>query len=144
MSNIFDARWGAETKWQTIVWPILLPFKTERISEIAVYSGRIPFGIVGAMICLLFKGFNKQLRTLCFVMLFGSLLWSVSSGYVRYALYLELISGLLLLCTTLALCRSDAFTRLPLQRSSKFLILAVLIVQSALACAYIYRYEWGG
>lgn len=94
---VFDPRWGPWGVYETIVWPVLMWFKPERLCEFSYYSGRLSIGYVAAGVCLIIARGNRNIQALAFTTLLGSVLWSATSGYIRYALYLELISGLLLI-----------------------------------------------
>src|SRR5262249_46874541 len=48
----WDNRWGPETLWQTLAWPVLAWFKPERYSELGVYAGRLSFAFIIALIFL--------------------------------------------------------------------------------------------
>jgi len=141
-SNLSDGRWGPKGAWETIIWPILIIFKPERLSEPALYSGRISLGLIAATCCFLFVRSDRRIRALSFITVLGSMLWSVTTGYIRYGLYLELLSGVVILCLAtyfLAAVRPPArFKRLIMP----FLPVSALIVQVAIACNYIYRFEW--
>ena len=43
-NNNWDNRWGAFGFWQVMAWPVKMLWQPERLSELAVYSGRLPLG----------------------------------------------------------------------------------------------------
>jgi len=94
---VFDPRWGPWGVYETVIWPVLMFFKPERLSEFPHYAGRLSIGYVVALVCLLIARGDRNIRALAFTTLLGSILWSATSGYIRYALYLELTSGILLI-----------------------------------------------
>ena len=94
---VFDPRWGPWGVYETVVWPVLMYFKPERLSEFPHYAGRLSIGYVAAGVCLLIARGNRDIRAIAFTTLMGSVLWSATSGYIRYALFLELTSGILLI-----------------------------------------------
>ncbi|HEX3279587.1 MAG TPA: hypothetical protein VHR36_00025, partial [Pyrinomonadaceae bacterium] len=84
----WDNRWGPVGFWQTVAWPVMVVFKPERYSELAVYSGRLSLGVIAAITALIFVRKNSELRGLCLILLATSLLWTVAAlGYSRYGLY---------------------------------------------------------
>lgn len=142
ITNVFDPRWGPRSLWETILWPVLIFLRPDRLSELTVYSGRISVGFVAAVICFFLAREQPRVRALCFITLLGSLLWSAGSGYIRYALYLELMSGMILLLLAYYVAKStrrfSSITRLVLQSP----LWLLLLVQFYFAGAYVYRYEW--
>jgi hypothetical protein len=167
--DTFDARWGGLGPTEVALWPLLTPFVPERLSELGVYSGRIALGTLVAAALLVFapRRTGGRTRNLCFVFVAGALLWSQSSGYVRYGLHLEVLSGVLtIIAASLALRRArgvlstDGVSAGERARSAGWirarpacewlrvvaagLLLAVLLILSALACLYAARTEWGG
>jgi hypothetical protein len=138
----WDGRWGALGLKETLAWPVLMTFKPERLSELAVYSGRISIGFVVSLLALLLIRRDARIATLSFIVLLGSLLWSAMIGYIRYALFLEVVAGVLVLALAATLVRETL--RLP--RALKFTTAAVLclalVVQVIFACVYTYGYEW--
>ena len=144
--NAADGRWGPKGLWQTLGWPLLIPFKTERLCEanLAVYSGRLSLGFVAALVCLLLPGLDRRARLLAFVTLLGALLWAATSGYARYMLPLELTGGVLCLC----LAHFLAARARPLARRARAAVPAlfwgVLLAQSAAAAVFVSGREWGG
>src|SRR5437016_4669815 len=96
VGKFFDPRWGPYGLRETLLWPILAFFKPERISEFPVYSGRISIGFVLAAVCFVFLRGTLSIRQLSFITLLGAFLWSAGTGYSRYAIYLELTSGIIL------------------------------------------------
>src|SRR4029079_19238510 len=94
---VFDPRWGPWGIYETVVWPVLMYFKPDRLCEFPFYSGRLSIGYILAAVCLLIARGDRNIRALAFTTLLGSILWSATSGYIRYALFLELTSGILLI-----------------------------------------------
>jgi hypothetical protein len=137
---LFDPRWGPYGIVETIAWPVVLWFRPQRLSEYAFYSGRLSIGFVVAALLVLFAWRNRAVWQVAFITLFASIVWSATSGYIRYALFLEVTSGILIVWLAAHLCnklRNSKVWLLPLAA------LAVLIsVQAPLAIARAYRWEW--
>ena len=137
-NNNWDNRWGVSGAWQVLGWPIKMLWQPERLSELSVYSGRLPLGAVGALVALVLAWQDKQLRRLCFLTLAGLVLWSAASGYVRYAIFLELTAGVLLVMLIVELMKKKWELGLGLG------MLCLLGAQTTLACRYVAKTEWGG
>ena len=134
----WDERWGPVGIWETLVWPMQIFFHPERLSELLVYSGRMSLGLVGAGLALVLAWRNKELRRLSFVALFGLFLWSAQTGYIRYALFLELLTGAILVMLAVIAMQRKWLLGLAA------LILCSLGAQAALAGRYIGKTEWSG
>jgi hypothetical protein len=137
----WDNRWGPAGFWQTVAWPILVAFRPERFSELAVYSGRLSLGVVAAIVGVILLRKNRDLRELCLVLLASSLLWSVAAlGYSRYGLYDEVLAGLVVVVIVALFINGPArWEKIP---AALFAI--ALLLQAALACGYVLHHEWGG
>ena len=135
--NWSDVRWGPKSLWETFVWPIIITFTPERTSELAVYSGRLSLVFIAVIVCLLLRP-PAQTRTLCIVVLAGLVLWTLTTGYVRYATYMELLGGVVMLTIFCHLAR--------FQSSLRQVLIAIpwiiLLAQSFIAVRHVYRYEW--
>jgi hypothetical protein len=138
----WDNRWGPQTFWETILWPVLIWFKPERHTELAVYSGRLSLGFIVALIGLLLGWRRERVWTICFLLVTSSLLWSAAGlGYSRYGLYQEIFAGVAIIAAASAL----------VQKSSKLSVTTVvaavlwiaLAAQTALGFSYFLDKEWG-
>ena len=128
--------------YETVIWPLLMYFKPTRLNEFNIYSGRLSLGYILSVFCLLTARGNRGVRAIAFITLLGSLLWSASSGYIRYALYLELTSGVLLIWLCWYLWQK--WERFP--QWGKLLaqapLLVLLLGQGYFALRYTNRWEW--
>jgi hypothetical protein len=140
--NVYDGRWGPRDWRETLLWPLVSAAEPERLSELNVYSGRIALGVVAAALCLALPRAGVRVRLLALAALVGSLLWSATSGYIRYALFIELLSGLLVL--HLARLVFDLARARPraLRLGLAALPLSLLAAQTALAVGYVDETEW--
>jgi len=138
----FDPRWGPLGIYETLIWPMLMWFKPYRLNEFPFYSGRLTMGFILAAVCLFIARGDRNIRAIAFITLLGSILWSGSSGYIRYALYLELVSGILLIWLVRYLWKKCA--RFP--NWGKLLAQAPLCVlllgQTYFALRYTNHWEW--
>lgn len=138
----WDSRWGAHKTWEVPAWPILIFFEPGRTSELGVYSGRLSAAIVVAIGGLIFFWHRARFRALCLIVLVAALLWSITLGYIRYALYLEVLAGVILVIFALLVAEKTARHARSLRAALAAPILAILAAQSALACSYVARAEW--
>lgn len=140
----WDARWGPQTWWETIGWPVMIWFKPERHSELAVYSGRLSLGVVAAIVGLVLCWRNKSARTLCLVLLASALLWSAAGmGYSRYGFYQELLAGVAVFAVAGAAARTSS-SRFSWRTIVASFFCLILALQSVIACRYVRQKEWGG
>jgi hypothetical protein len=134
----WDARWGPVGFWETLWWPIEILLKPERLSELLVYSGRLSLGLIGALLALALAWRDVTLRRLSFLTLGGMALWSAASGYIRYALFLELLAGALLTMLIVSTMKKNR------QFGLALILLCSLGAQATLACHYVAKTEWSG
>lgn len=135
LSNFKDLRWGPGNVLEIISWPVMTVFVPKRISELQVYSGRLALSFVAALVYLFSQ---KKDRLLPSVWLASVFLWSITTGYIRYALFLEMLGGIILVYT---LYSSASMTnRMALQL--KKLLFFGLIIQVMLSYSAVYRVEW--
>jgi Ig-like domain from next to BRCA1 gene len=136
----WDDRWGPQTFWQTLVWPVLAWFKPERHSELGVYSGRLSLAFVVALICLPLLWRHAQVRLLCIFLLTSALLWAVGGmGYSRYGLFEDLLGGLTLTAVVAVLATSRRAWKTVLAAVAG----AIFVLQSFVACRYGLDKDWG-
>src|SRR2546423_344569 len=142
----WDARWGPQGPWETIVWPVLSTFEPSRHSELAVYSGRLSIAFVVALVGLALAWRDARARLLSLIFLAGCMLWSAGGmGYSRYGLYLELLAGIVVVAFAATLfkdARRSTTRRSRWMKAVAYVFVAALVAQAALACVYAYRYEW--
>lgn len=155
LQNAFDGRWGPKDFWEVLVWPLIVVVKPERLSELGVYSGRISLGFLAALLVLCLpreqpppqQHHHLALRTLSLIYLAGAWLWSLSNGYSRYGMYLELLGGVMVVYTLAFLCRKpsrgDGIGAWRSARRALALALGILaIAQSLAALFFVSKYEW--
>ncbi len=140
-SNVWDPRWGPFGLWEKLLWPILISFKAERLSELPIYSGRISSGFVVALIGVVFLRRNARLRELCLIVVAASLLWSISTGYIRYALYLEVMSPIVLLALAGTLIQSTGRRPRPIAMGMATLLCVALMFHACLGLFYLSKWE---
>ncbi len=141
----WDARWGSQTFWEIIIWPVLSWFKPERHSELAVYSGRLALGSIVALLGLMTVWRNVAVRTLCFVLLTSALLWSAAGlGYGRYGFYQEMLAGLTVIAVAAALSGVAHELKFSWKTGLALVILIALVGQAVVGLHYVRQREWGG
>jgi len=138
-SNVWDPRWGPRGLWEKVLWPVLITLRPDRLSELSVYSGKISLGFVAALIGFLFIRRDRYLRDVFFLVVVTTIFWTVSTGYIRYALYVEVMAAIAVIgLATMIRHRSEH----PGKVFASALWLA-LIAQAGLAAYYVSKIEWG-
>ena len=138
----YDGRWGPRDLRETLLWPLLAVTEPGRLSELGVYSGRLTLGFLAALLCLLLPRAAARARLLALVVLLGSVLWSATSGYVRYAIFVEALGGVLLLYLAREAARRAARWPRPLRLAAAALPLCLLGAQAAIAARHVRETEW--
>ncbi len=138
--SIWDPRWGPVGWWEKLLWPILISFEPGRLSELAVYSGKISLGFVVAIIGFVLLRRERRLRELCLVFAGAALFWSASTGYIRYALYVEIMATVVVLAIAVKLIHSATMVRVKLVLAC--LLIATLGFQTLLAFYFVSNQEW--
>jgi hypothetical protein len=141
LADLKDKRNGPIGLEQTLLWPVLLYAKAQRLSELGVYAGKIPLGFVLAFFFLPFKRVDNRIRALSFVMILSALLWSLTTGYSRYAFYLELVSSMLII-SLFRFVAENLNIRDSLKRVLSISLFGVLGVLSAFSLYYVSSYDW--
>jgi hypothetical protein len=139
----WDNRWGPHTLVETIVWPVMIWFKPERYSELAVYSGRMSLAFIMSILGLVLGWRHTRLRTSCLVLLASSYLWTVMAlGYSRYGLFQELWAGVVVLAVASVViqCQSHTYSWRKLVPAA---MLALVLAQSVIGVSYSLYTEWG-
>ena len=132
--NWTDARWGPKTIVEGLLWPFIIAFSPERGSELAVSSGRLALICLVVIPCLFLRP-TARTRTICVILLLSLVLWTITTGYGRYAVFLELLGGAAVLAIIYELANR--------KRSAVIAsALIVLLIQSALSVKHVYRFEW--
>lgn len=140
----WDNRWGPQTFREVITWPVLIWFKPERHSELALYSGRLSLACIVALGCLVLVWRHERARLLSIVLLSSSILWSaIALGYSRYGLYEEVLSGIVLLVIAAMISRGESWARPSWRVALASLVCIGLLAQAGLACRYTLQKEWG-
>jgi len=138
--SIWDPRWGPVEWWEKLLWPILISFEPERLSELAVYSGKISLGFVVAVVGFFLVRRDTRLREICLLVAGAAMFWSASTGYIRYALYVEVMAAVVVLTMAVKLIQTDTWVRPRLVVAC--LLSAGLIFQTLLAFYFVSNQEW--
>jgi len=94
------------------------------------------------MLLALGRRVEARTRKLAFIVVLGSLLWSLTMGYIRYGLYIEALSGLFMIVIASLLLRESARITLRWQSVLAAIICLILMVQAVFAYSYASRQEW--
>jgi len=137
----WDDRWGGYGVWEILTWPVVMFFQPVRASELPVYSGRLSLAFIVSVLCIVLRRhLDHRTKLTTFIFVLGTLLWSVTMGYIRYGLYLELLSGILLIGVCAILLSQRVVTRWRTALASAIAIL--MMAQMGLATVYLLRTEW--
>jgi hypothetical protein len=139
--NYKDTDHGPVAFWQVPVWPIVGFFYPHKIGALsrpfAVYTGRISIAFLAAGFGLLTGVTGRKVKALCIMVILGSILWSLSAGEVRYAVYLESLGAFAIIGVLHALFFSDErrASGPEARKITAFIVLfgALLVVQTAFA-----------
>ena len=144
LSNAWDPRWGPLNAREVLLWPLLLLARAERLSELKAYSGRITLAVIAALVFVVFSWRKADLQslTLCFMVLLTAFLWSMTTGYARYALHLEALSGVLVIVVAVSLRKKSALKTRALHLMLPTLLWLALGCQVVFACIFISQKEW--
>jgi hypothetical protein len=134
----WDNRWGPFGFWEVLTWPVKMFFRPDRLSELLVYSGRLSLGFIAGFAAWLAAWGDRDLRRISFVTIAGLLLWSAGTGYIRYALFLELSAGIVLVMLSASAIKKRLLVPLAT------LVICSLGGQTILACRYTAKTEWSG
>lgn len=137
-----DGRWGPQGWGETLIWPVLSFWVPKRLSEPGLYAGRLTLGFVAALCCLLAPKINRNVRLIALVALIGSLMWAATSGYARYALFVEILGGVLVIYFSSNVWQKVNALPRPAKLALAGLPLCLLVAQSALSAVYVRRTEW--
>lgn len=138
LDNFKDPRWGPKSFWEALIWPISGIVQPERVSEMAVNSGRLGLGFVLSMGALWSWKRQRErpvnTRLAAAILIGGVLSWSFLTGYMRYAIHLEVISGLLVALWVIEL-KNDHSGRMSVAFS--IMLFIVLALQTCFGVVFI-------
>jgi hypothetical protein len=128
---------GPQNILQTLLWPFWVCLYPERGSEYLngenPYTGRIALGFIFAAACLFTSRFSTSVRLLGLMTASSILLWSASSGNLRYGLFAEVLGGLLIVSVLASLLSTSGYSdranrrKLAVLASSFSLLIAIQV-----------------
>ena len=127
--TIRDVLRGPESLFETLWWPILALLKPTRISAMSHgqhYLGKLSIAYLFALGALFVGGLDRQVRVIMFCMLAMTVLWSFSSGDIRYAIPIEVMGGILMVCLMSAIWQKSSHA---VRNKWPKLVFAVLALQ---------------
>lgn len=127
--NFFDLRWGPKSFFEKLIWPLKIFINQERFSEIHYYSGRISliFLFLPLAIYQWLKNRNKAILYMWLILTASLFLWILSTGYSRYALFIEILAGI---------CFFYLILNHNLNKLVKSLYLLIILIQVSIAFYY--------
>jgi hypothetical protein len=142
VANYHDTHIGPDGFLTKLFWPIIsfvYPTDLSAMNTAIIYSGRLNFGFVLALCTLFFTRTPSSIRRISFITVFGSYIWSFTSGDLRYALIGEVFGGIIC-CFIFKYLYDQAFGRFatvsaPLKsaRTAFALVLAFSLLQTTFA-----------
>ncbi|HOF18506.1 MAG TPA: hypothetical protein PK082_06325, partial [Phycisphaerae bacterium] len=101
--NFRDTRWGPRGWLETLAWPVWVLFRPDRFSELVRCSGRLamlaPLVLAWAASAWALRKNSPPVPRRLGWLLAGTLLsalgWSATTGYCRYAIFPEMLTGVL-------------------------------------------------
>jgi hypothetical protein len=137
-----DGRWGPRNLRETFAWPLITFWMPKRLSELGLYAGRLTLGVIAAFVCVVPPRIPARVKLLGLICLLGAWAWSFTSGYLRYALFIEILGGLLLICLANYLLIQLKTIPRGLRLSIASLPIALLLAQCVLSASYVRKTEW--
>ncbi|MCU1268438.1 MAG: hypothetical protein JWM21_4756 [Acidobacteria bacterium] len=145
-----DSGLGPASILQTLLWPFWVFLYPERGSEFLggdnPYTGRITLAVIFAVVAVLTPQLDKQLRLLGLVAFVSIILWSASSGNLRYGIFAEVLGGILIIAVLAALYRTAGPAprrKLAILVSSFAVLLAVQVLRSYQETLTLSRLSYG-
>ena len=83
---------------------------------------------------------DQRLREICLLVAGGALFWSASTGYIRYALYVEVLATVVVLALAAKLFQASSLVSA--KRAIGYLLIAGLAFQTLFAVYFVSRQEW--
>ena len=110
--NWIEAFYGPKTLKERLLWPIYSLVDVRRANDNSIYFGRIAFGYVSSFVVLIYSVIRKDKKKIIgsalLIVLF--LVWSnFMMGYIRYALILEILSGISIITVISDLFKKEKF-----------------------------------
>lgn len=108
--NYKDPDHGPENLFQTLTWPIwgyIYPDRISAMNGALAYTGRLSLGFIVAGLGLASRTVKKDARVLCFLTFASAMLWSMSSGDIRYGLAVEITGGIAIVAVVSGLASSS-------------------------------------
>ena len=125
--NLVSPGLGPRNILETLLWPFWVYIYPERGSEFMggdnPNTGRIALGFIFAVASLVTPRLSSTMRLLGLVTASGILLWSASSGDLRYGIFAEVLGGIVILSVLASLLRTSRDSGGPPQ-SRKLAVLA--------------------
>lgn len=144
--NYKDVRFGPKNLAELIYWPVIAFLNSERISELGQYSGRLALGygllLLVAPLTLLKNNKFHTLIPLACLSLGNIFLWAMTTGYIRYALIIELFIGIFLAQFILLLLKDY---HIQPYNIIAFIVTVTFIIQAVYAHTifFVLRLDWG-
>lgn len=132
-TNLDDSRFGPDGAMEALTWPVLSALDPRRLGEIPPHARRLAVVAIIAVLLLAVR----RLRSLALIWVVCAVLWSVSSGYMRYGMFLEVLGSIQAMALIGQLWRRGRF----LPRAGTVVVAALLAVQGGVAVISTLRHD---
>lgn len=102
--NFYEPQFGGENLWQRLMWGYYSIFNPDRLGQVhdLFHDYKINFYFIMVVILAIFYFLNRKIRdklttNLLIFFIFSFIIWGLQFGYLRYALALEHLGGILVL-----------------------------------------------
>ncbi len=144
LGNTRDMRWGPQSLPEILAWPFIVVFDTSRFGEIisgvAFSNGRLAMGyIVSAVSLFAYRksGLLAKRLPMALCILAATVLWSASTGYVRYGMVIGV-----LVFIYLAVFMMDMLALGKRAWAAVFTSLAAASIAVSLLFITFYNFDW--
>lgn len=145
LDSPYDGRFGPESSWAALLWPVISLATPERLWEPATCSGRIALGVVACLFGLLVVRGVPRWRTWTALYLMCAMLWSFAvGGNLRYAMFLEAVAGLLTVMLVAHLWAARTRLAGPPRRAATLTLCVAFAAQCTLGLVYLFRHDVSG
>ena len=123
---------------ETVLWPVVITLHPGKASPSATYSGRLALGLLVIIISI--KWCKKDRIPLMLIWIIGALLWPTDKGFIRYALFLEILGGMIIVYV---LFDNRKYSYPYVIKALKIVILSLFLLQVIVAYKYLFAVENG-
>lgn len=155
LSKIFDETLGPANAIESFLWPLVMLFKSERLSPTPMYPLITAVGYLISLIvigyCFVKKDkFSNEFKIICIAYFVFAFIWGVVSGDFRYVTVLELLAGVIIIIFVTVVLKEEYLRSGLLARHlihSKYIFYTLILLclsKIGFSLDRILKYEWAG